>query len=349
MSVFETFSAAVFGTPVSGAGSNPSSPYLKSPTAHVNMTPRSTNRPGSRGHTAAISSLQSPGAEDSPQQLISSLQNEMYVKDSIIASLQSRVAHLEDESRMKKTGGKAPIVRESVGGGVITHRQNAIPLNGSHIISDKGRTTTKIGTRESLLTSKILEAMPEPVKTKEQLLAEKFISVFQHPLDNIAYLQSAVFASDLIMVCEAVEELLEDEPRVVFMQSPVYVIGDIHGNLEDLHFFADNIWKMGIDLTAGKFLFLGDYVDRGMSSLECVAYLFGLKLLHPRKVFLLRGNHETRDVRAKRFGINIVNLLIIYLLSSFFLLTITGQWLGGALPRKVFHSPVQGPIWRRAR
>ena len=58
-------------------------------------------------------------------------------------------------------------------------------------------------------------------------------------------------------------KLLDKEPRCLFMQSPVYVFGDIHGNLEDLHFFADNIWKLGMDLTAGQFLFLGDYVDRG--------------------------------------------------------------------------------------
>ena len=304
MSVFETISQVVFGTPTAGSPGN-GSPYMKSPTQHVNMTPRSTNRPGTRGFSSAASAaaLQSP-TEDTPQRLVASLQNELQVKDSIIASLQSRVAHLEDEERMSKSssgsGGKAPIVRESVGGGIITHRQNGLPVNGSHVISDKGRTSVKIGTRESLLTSKILEAMPDPVKTKEQVLAEKFIAIFQHPLDNIAYLQSAAFANDLIQVCEAVELVLEQEPRVVFMQSPVYVIGDIHGNLEDLHFFADNIWKMGIDLTAGKFLFLGDYVDRGMSSLECVAYLFGLKLLHPRKVFLLRGNHETRDVSRFR-------------------------------------------------
>ena len=48
--------------------------------------------------------------------------------------------------------------------------------------------------------------------------------------------------------------------------------------VQDLHFFADNMWKLGMNLTAGKFLFLGDYVDRGLLGLECLAYLFSLKV-----------------------------------------------------------------------
>ena len=77
-----------------------------------------------------------------------------------------------------------------------------------------------------------------------------------------------------------------------------YVFGDTHGNLEDMHFFADNVWKLGVPLTAGRFLFLGDYVDRGSNSLEVTAYLLALKLQSCGKVFLLRGNHETRDVNG---------------------------------------------------
>ena len=68
--------------------------------------------------------------------------------------------------------------------------------------------------------------------------------------------------------------------------------------MDDLRLFAGTLWPLGIHLTPGIFLFLGNYVDYGAFSLELLSYLFALKASYPDKVFLLRGNHEVKFVNV---------------------------------------------------
>jgi len=157
----------------------------------------------------------------------------------------------------------------------------------------------RIGRNASITTQRVLDGIcrNEP-KDSHPPAVQRILDMFQRPSQHMDYLKSEVFAKDLLKLVSKVRNMLEREPRCIFLQSSCYVFGDIHGNLEDLHFFSDNIWRLGMSLTAGNFLFLGDYVDRGLNCLECVAYLFAMKYQLPNKVFLLRGNHETRDVNG---------------------------------------------------
>jgi len=82
------------------------------------------------------------------------------------------------------------------------------------------------------------------------------------------------------------------QPMLVDLDAPVKVCGDVHGQYFDLL----RILKLGGFPPASGYLFLGDYVDRGQQSLECLALLFAFKLQYPELIFLLRGNHESENI-----------------------------------------------------
>lgn len=136
---------------------------------------------------------------------------------------------------------------------------------------------------------------------------EEMVQQCCRPLPN-PYFSSADFVSQYLFLCDEmctfwlpcsrVGHILASEPRLLRLQSPAYVFGDVHGNMQDLLAFGSTMWPLGMHLTPGTFLFLGDYVDRGLYGIEILAYIFAQKVMLPEKVYLLRGNHEVKAVNV---------------------------------------------------
>lgn len=108
---------------------------------------------------------------------------------------------------------------------------------------------------------------------------------------------SQITTEDIRFIAETITGVLMTEPTMLYLKSPINIVGDIHGQFPDLL----NIFNTCGEPPAVSYLFLGDYVDRGPMSLETICYLFSYKCLYPEHIYLLRGNHESREL-TKIYG-----------------------------------------------
>jgi len=69
------------------------------------------------------------------------------------------------------------------------------------------------------------------------------------------------FYADFKDLCERTQKLLKTGSKCPAVSGPAVIIGDIHGNLDDLITIEQTVWRY-FSLSPMRFVFLGDYVDR---------------------------------------------------------------------------------------
>lgn len=98
----------------------------------------------------------------------------------------------------------------------------------------------------------------------------------------------SVSAKYVKWICKSIIPVFFSELSLLELEPPIYICGDIHGHFDDLL----TVFEKGGFPPKSTYLFLGDYVDRGDKSVDVICLLFALKLLYPKNIYILRGNHE---------------------------------------------------------
>ncbi|XP_027666670.1 serine/threonine-protein phosphatase with EF-hands 1 isoform X2 [Falco biarmicus] len=96
----------------------------------------------------------------------------------------------------------------------------------------------------------------------------------------------------LQLLCET-RRVLKEMPNITHLSTSyskeITICGDLHGNLDDLLLI---FYKNGLPSEQNRYVFNGDFVDRGKNSMEILIILFAFLLIYPNDLHLNRGNHE---------------------------------------------------------
>ena len=210
-------------------------------------------------------------------------------------------AETESEGKVRHTRGGGSLPR-------VDSLSNTLLLDGAtHTHEGTEVVTTDGDHKPPTDVGNFFSSAIQPAKNKYMDLIRLLLKMNVSVSDRGTYCKK-----DLVNeLCEDVMDTLNEEPSLLSIDitapppasatghpaptavSPLVVVGDIHGQFHDM---VTHVLSQQYDRPAGapdrRFLFMGDFVDRGPHGVEVLMMLFALKVEFPHMFYMLRGNHE---------------------------------------------------------
>jgi diadenosine tetraphosphatase ApaH/serine/threonine PP2A family protein phosphatase len=148
----------------------------------------------------------------------------------------------------------------------------------------------------------------ESVQKFDKNLISKFIYTLLRPFDwfdaqkmNEIHNDFPFTQIEIFKLLKEVKPIFEKEKTLIKIRSPCKIFGNLFGCYNDLMRFFESFGnpsdnnQMG-DINVMQYLFLGDFCDRGIYSLEIILLLFALKIKYPDFIYIIRGHHEDSNI-----------------------------------------------------
>jgi len=102
---------------------------------------------------------------------------------------------------------------------------------------------------------------------------------------NIATL---ITSSQITTLTTLAKDVFLKQPMLLEIKAPINIVGDICSQFDDiLEYFQHG----GLP-PSEQYLFLGNYVNRGLKPVETICLLLAFKVKYPNTFYMLRGLHE---------------------------------------------------------
>lgn len=156
-------------------------------------------------------------------------------------------------------------------------------------------TTTVKGVEYNTKERVVKEVVPPVnyIPSDEEVFKENDIPDYKFLLGHFKR-EGKLSESQMVRIIEGASSIMAKEQNLLHIDVPATIVGDIHGQYYDLI----GMFELCGDPENTQYLFLGDYVDRGDRSIEVLILLYAMKINFPKRVWLLRGNHESERMTS---------------------------------------------------